>query len=237
MSNYAMTMAWGVKGLTPRAKLVLLSLADQANDDMECWPGRKSLSKRCDCNERTITRIIGDLISQGLLEVEQRMRPDGSQTSNVYRLIFPSDECTVCQGGVSQVSRGGGHTCLGGVDTGVHPRTHIEPKENNIAKKKFTPPLLSDVEAYIEENGYNVDPSKWYDFYESKGWMVGANKMVNWKAAVRTWVRKTAGSHTKRAEAEPEIDRHPTQEELDMIFGPGWTPEHGVPGYIPEDDK
>ena len=28
---------------------------------------------------------------------------------------------------------------------------------------------------------------KWFDYYESNGWLVGKNKMKNWRAAVRTW--------------------------------------------------
>lgn len=33
----------------------------------------------------------------------------------------------------------------------------------------------------------NVDPEKFIDFYSAKGWMIGKNKMKDWKAAVRTW--------------------------------------------------
>ena len=33
----------------------------------------------------------------------------------------------------------------------------------------------------------NVDPEKFVDFYAAKGWMIGKNKMKDWKAAVRTW--------------------------------------------------
>ena len=55
----------------------------------------------------------------------------------------------------------------------------------------FKPPTLEEVIAYCEERGNNVDAGKWYDFYASKGWMVGRNKMKDWKAAVRTWERET----------------------------------------------
>lgn len=53
----------------------------------------------------------------------------------------------------------------------------------------FTPPTLEEVISYCKERNNSVDPQKWYDFYESKGWMIGKNKMKNWKAAVRTWER------------------------------------------------
>lgn len=56
-------------------------------------------------------------------------------------------------------------------------------------KKYNIPPALEDVRAYCEERGNMVDPETFMDFYESKGWYVGKNKMKDWKAAVRTWER------------------------------------------------
>lgn len=58
---------------------------------------------------------------------------------------------------------------------------------NNIGR--FTPPDVDDVKAYCYERGNNVDAQAFVDFYSSKGWMVGKNKMKDWKAAVRTWER------------------------------------------------
>ena len=55
------------------------------------------------------------------------------------------------------------------------------------AAKRFKPPTLEQVREYCQERGNSVDPEAWMDFYTSKGWMVGKNKMKDWKAAVRTW--------------------------------------------------
>lgn len=54
----------------------------------------------------------------------------------------------------------------------------------------FTPPTIEEVEAYCKERNNGVDPQKWYDFYSAKGWMIGKNKMKDWKAAIRTWERR-----------------------------------------------
>lgn len=59
-----------------------------------------------------------------------------------------------------------------------------------IKEGRFTPPTLSEVQAYIEEKGYHVDADSFIDFYASKGWMVGKNKMKDWKASVRTWEKR-----------------------------------------------
>lgn len=54
---------------------------------------------------------------------------------------------------------------------------------------RFAPPTLEEVKAYCKERGNKVDAERFIDFYESKGWMVGKNKMKSWQAAVRTWER------------------------------------------------
>lgn len=64
-------------------------------------------------------------------------------------------------------------------------------KENTLksVKEKFRPPTADEVRAYCNDRGNSVDPQAFVDFYESKGWMIGKNRMKDWKAAVRTWER------------------------------------------------
>lgn len=54
---------------------------------------------------------------------------------------------------------------------------------------RFTPPTVDEVKAYCQERGNSVDPERFVDFYESKGWLVGKSKMRDWHAAVRSWER------------------------------------------------
>ena len=63
----------------------------------------------------------------------------------------------------------------------------IAKKEN---EKRFVKPTVDEVKSYCESRGNSVDPERFVDFYEAKGWMVGKNHMKDWKAAVRTWERK-----------------------------------------------
>lgn len=57
-------------------------------------------------------------------------------------------------------------------------------------RNQFTPPTVEEVQAYCEERRNGVDPEAFVDFYSSKGWKVGNQKMKDWKAAVRTWERR-----------------------------------------------
>jgi len=61
----------------------------------------------------------------------------------------------------------------------------------------FIVPTLQEVSAYCQERNNNVDSQKFFDFYESKGWMVGKNKMKDWKAAVRTWEDKSKSNQVE----------------------------------------
>ena len=54
----------------------------------------------------------------------------------------------------------------------------------------FTPPTIDEVTAYCRERNNKIDPAHFIDFYASKGWMVGKNKMKDWKAAIRTWEQR-----------------------------------------------
>ena len=70
-------------------------------------------------------------------------------------------------------------------------------KDSNKPQKRFAKPTLEDVKAYCQERGNNVDPEKWFNYYESNGWKVGKNPMKDWKAAVRTWERSDEGGKPK----------------------------------------
>jgi hypothetical protein len=63
-----------------------------------------------------------------------------------------------------------------------------ESEDNNDLKiKNIIPPKIEWVTQYCNERKNSVIPQKWYDFYQSKNWMIGKNKMKDWQAAVRTW--------------------------------------------------
>ena len=65
----------------------------------------------------------------------------------------------------------------------------IEKEIEKEKKKRFTPPTYQEVKDYIASNSYDIDAATFVDFYASKGWMVGKNKMKDWKAAVRNCAR------------------------------------------------
>jgi hypothetical protein len=58
---------------------------------------------------------------------------------------------------------------------------------------KTIPPDKKSLHDYCKERGGLVDPNEFYDFYQSKGWLIGKTRMKDWQAAVRTWERNKKG--------------------------------------------
>ena len=73
-------------------------------------------------------------------------------------------------------------------------------------KPKFTPPTSEEVNAYCLESGYRIDAERFIDYYESNGWMVGRNKMKDWKAAVRNWSKRDDEKPKKEERRDPYED-------------------------------
>lgn len=62
---------------------------------------------------------------------------------------------------------------------------------------RFTPPTVAEVRDYCLERNNGIDAEQFVDFYASKGWMVGKNKMKDWRSCVRTWERRDRASPKK----------------------------------------
>lgn len=83
----------------------------------------------------------------------------------------------------------------------------------------FIPPTIDEVKTYCTERHNKVDPEKWHDFYTSKNWMIGKNKMKDWKAAVRTWERSEQAQQQSRVPQKGNFDqRKYTDEDFEKLF-------------------
>ena len=91
----------------------------------------------------------------------------------------------------------------------------IDIKEN--IKEKFKKPTLEEVESYCKERKNNVDPERFIDFYESKGWKVGKTPMKDWKACIRTWESKTKEKNLPKWFDKDNTIKETTKEEQEEI--------------------
>ncbi|MGG7074350.1 phage replisome organizer N-terminal domain-containing protein [Campylobacter sp. 9BO] len=65
--------------------------------------------------------------------------------------------------------------------------TYARDESDEPKPKRFVKPTLDELNAYKQEQALNVDCENFYNFYESKGWLVGKSPMKDWRAAMRNW--------------------------------------------------
>lgn len=97
------------------------------------------------------------------------------------------------------------HKSICGKDTtninNITINKNINKKKEDISKdiskkeKKFVKPTIEEVESYIQEKQKNVNAIAFWNFYESKGWMIGKNHMKSWKSAIATWEQNAKRSN------------------------------------------
>lgn len=220
MSVTATTWAWS-QSLPATAKLVLLALADHADDEGHCWPSLGRLEQMTGLNRSTITRALSSL--DGMLI--SRDRSDGGVGhSTRYQLHIKQLPCapikqvqsaTVAQGNGCREHR---NSCTPHLKQ-VHsaPRTIIEPSEPSIKSssattKRFIQPTVEQVAAYVATRNTKIDPQQFVDHYTANGWMRGKSKIINWQACVRTW-EKNQGQQVNN---HKRADQYPARKKEDL---------------------
>lgn len=107
-------------------------------------------------------------------------------------------------------------------------------KNNSVVQKRtrFSPPTIDEVKAYCKERKNNVDAERFVDYYNSNGWMVGKNKMKDWKAAVRTWESNSYGNQKKQQPKETKQRSYDIEAYERMIYA-----EENPPKTVADDPK
>lgn len=157
-----MHWAWS-QVLPPAPKLILMALADNADDAGYCWPRVKKIAERCSVSERTVQRTLKSFETSALLRVIRRFRPeDGRQTSNGYQLglqAYPdrmspsparrqSPHDIDGTPGVTRLCRGEGVKAMAPQEPSLQPSFKPPPQPDESGARLFLPksldPLLAD---------------------------------------------------------------------------------------------
>ncbi len=170
-------------------------------------------------NKRTVARKFQRLVDSGVLE-NATIKRDGTFSvyrfgENYEKLIESNNiDCIQkehglsrnVQGGCREMCKGVVQNCATGLYKNVQPNTNLintnlinTNLNNNYSigqspethkTTRFTPPTVDEIRQYCIERKNNVDPERFFDYYQSNGWKVGKSAMKDWKAAVRTWERR-----------------------------------------------
>lgn len=164
-----------------------------------------------DENEDNLKMTVAFLVANGILVQNQ---PDeyelltveemtGSECDSAHRVrklrerksLADGQKALQCNATVTG-SNDAVTTC--NVEIELEKEKRVKSKNKRADAQRFTPPTLSEVEAYANEKGYTsqeFSPSYFVDFYQSKGWKVGRDPMKDWKASVRMWVARYRHEH------------------------------------------
>jgi DNA-binding MarR family transcriptional regulator len=85
MSLEASQWAWD-QPLSGNAKLVLLALANWADDEWSCFPGIELIAAKTSTSKNTVIRIVQQLETAGYIAKQRRLGSGGYRTSNRYWL-------------------------------------------------------------------------------------------------------------------------------------------------------
>ncbi|EIE9225633.1 helix-turn-helix domain-containing protein [Salmonella enterica] len=202
MSMNLMAKAMSIKVGNPLRKLVLIKLADNANDEGECWPSYQHIADQCEVSRSTVKSHIRALEDMGLLKREFRRKGELNQ-SNVFYLTLDNAQQIPPESGGAGADRGGAGADLGG-GAGADPRTYhsFEPVKEPLERKKkpssmpegFSP--SASHQKMAEEFGISLQDEfdRFTDHHLSKG-----SKFIDWSRALNTWLRNARGFQKSRA--------------------------------------
>ncbi|GEM_PF-1536342 len=152
MSMELMVKAMKTKVGNPLRKLVLIKLADNANDLGECWPSYQHVADQCEISKRSVMNHINTLCGAGLLRKEIRKGGPKGNSSNVYYLTLSGAADSL--GVVQQIHQGSAAgsppsaaDSLGG-SAGAAPRTSHSFES---VKEPVTEPVATQAEAMVAE--------------------------------------------------------------------------------------
>ena len=88
-------------------------------------------------------------------------------------------------------------------------------EKRKATRKVFVKPTPLEIQNYVNEQNLQIDPARFFDYYEGNGWKVGKNPMKDWKATARNWSRRNednGGEYNQRTSTngatKPKQDKY-----------------------------
>jgi hypothetical protein len=164
------------KNLTPNAKLLYSEITALCNMNGKC-----TASTQYFCNLYEVSRVS---IQKWLKALEDN---NHIKRVNIYKQGSKEIETRV----ITLINTPNKEKFTDNININI---TNTNLTDSN--RKRFKKPNKIEIKIYCIERKNNINFEAFYDFYESKNWMVGKNKMKDWKAAVRTWERRETKKQT-----------------------------------------
>jgi len=169
------------KKLTANAKLLYGEITALCNKEGYCWASNSYFANLYGVSKNSISSWINDLRDAGHISVQMNYKEGTQHILNRYIKLLVEG---------TPENLGTYPNNLGeGTPENLVVNTTLNNTYNNlhIDEYVFMPPTLKEVAEYCSERQNIIDAERFIDFYKSKNWMVGQNKMSDWQATVRNW--------------------------------------------------
>ena len=167
---------WQDKSLSWNEKILLMEIDSFTSKGHECYISNEYIAELLGVSMSWASKCLSHLMEVGYVKM---VRFDGRKRYVESTIQFKADlnNSSMQDGTLVQ-------------------HTNIENKyinNNSLYKKSsshFQKPSLEEIRQYCISRGNKVDPEQFFNFYESKGWIIGKSPMKDWRAAVRTWEKR-----------------------------------------------
>jgi hypothetical protein len=219
------------KALPANAKLLYGEITALCNESGACWASNQYFAELYGTTTRNIARWVSALCEQGHISSEIRYKEESKEVEKrILRLLAPHDKNVMTP--MTEMSPPHDKNVMENNkyinnyinnnslnNSSISP---IEEKKKETKKKEKNrctiPPSLEEVSAYCTERNNGISPQAFIDFYAARDWRVGKVKMVDWKAAVRTWEhrRKETESANVRRDSKPSTGKYSGLEVVEL---------------------
>ena len=172
------------QNLTPNAKLLYAEITALINMNGVCFASNSYFANLYGKSKTTVSKWVSELVKEGFVEVKLTYKEGSKEIENRY--------ITITKGGNRK--------------QGVNPLVKKLKDNTTILNTNTTysnsKPSVEEIKQYCLERNNGIDAEQFFDFYESKNWFVGKNKMKNWQAAVRTWEKRKQQNPTSKIDQQ-----------------------------------
>ncbi len=195
---------WQDKSLSWNEKILLMEIDSFTAKDRECYISNEYIAELLGVTDRCARKYLSHLLQLGLIRV---VKFDGRKRYVESTISFQA-EWNIC-------SRQDGASV-------PHTDNNEYINNNSLYKRgssRFQKPSIDEIRQYCISRNNRVDPDQFFNFYESKGWVVGKTPMKDWRAAVRTWEKREKEVPQRKREFRRESVLEHNFKVMDQMFG------------------
>lgn len=158
---------------------LLLIISSLCAEKGYCYANNSYLANLFDIDEVSVSRKLKKLEKKGYITIDYKMSGNVITSREIRLTKMLTAVNKNVNGAVNKNVK----------DNNINSINNINYNniKENTKRKVFEKPTIEEIKQYCEERQNGINPIAFYNFYESKDWYIGKNKMKDFKACIRTW--------------------------------------------------